>query len=85
MRGNSGKSESPVLCEGHLDHGIAAPWIDVGAPDIDELGPKAVARVRILQKQMDEEHLSVDEKKACRVQNPLVLEHKRILIRLQGL
>src|SRR5690242_19011183 len=24
-------------CEGHLDHGIAAPWVDIGAPDVREL------------------------------------------------
>ena len=28
-------------CEGHLDHGIAAPWIDVGAQDVRPLAKEA--------------------------------------------
>ena len=27
-------------CEGHMDHGAAYPWIDIGSPNIDELAQK---------------------------------------------
>jgi hypothetical protein len=39
---NASGIHTTASCEGHLDHGAAYPWIDIGSPDIDELAQKII-------------------------------------------
>src|SRR5690349_16200383 len=50
-----------MSCEGHLDRG-GAPWVDIRAPDVDELRDKMYGAIRRAEAARSETHLSQKEK-----------------------